>query len=412
MISNLNEIPFDWKKIKFGSFAKNITDRIDIPKNSGLEYYIGLEHLDTDEIRIKRIGFTKDVKATKFLCKKGDIIFGKRNAYLRKVSVTDRDAVVSAHSMVIRPIDGKIYSKFLPCLMQSSLFWKTAYAISEGSMSPTIKWKLLSKQEFWLPTDYEQKRIASILWSIEDTIEKNEKLVQIFNKYRIGLLEELIVNGFGNNSKIVKNEEKIKESKEIVNLSEITKKITKGTTPTTYGYKFVDKGVNFIKVESIDETGDFIISMFDHIEPETHKILKRSILEKDDILFSIAGALGRVAIVPNDILPANTNQAIGIIRLKDQEIIKPEFLKLYLTSNIVKNYVNRRNVKTAQANLNLKMLSNIPIIISDINTQNRIVSLEKEISNYIDLLNQNLINLKKLKVKLTNSFINGDLLVK
>lgn len=197
MISNLPEVPPNWIKVRFDEIAENITDRIDKPKESGLEYYIGLEHLDTDQIRIKRFGSTDDVEATKFLCKKGDIIFGKRNAYLRKVAVTDRDAVVSAHSMVIRSKGNLIVPDFLPCFMQSSVFWKTAHAISEGSMSPTIKWKTLSKQEFWIPSIEEQKKIIDIIWNIQDNIQKAENIISIYEKLNRGLLNELLSKGIG-----------------------------------------------------------------------------------------------------------------------------------------------------------------------------------------------------------------------
>jgi type I restriction enzyme S subunit len=122
MISELSKVPSQWKKVKFEDIIENITDRIDNPQEAGLSNYIGLEHLDTDGIRIKRYGSPNDVQATKFLCKKGDIIFGKRRAYLRKLAVTERDAVVSAHSMVLRPKAGKIYSDFLPWFLHSSQF--------------------------------------------------------------------------------------------------------------------------------------------------------------------------------------------------------------------------------------------------------------------------------------------------
>jgi type I restriction enzyme S subunit len=197
MISNLSKVPPNWIKVRFDEIAENISDRIDKPNESGLEYYIGLEHLDTDQIRIKRFGSTEDVKATKFLCKKGDIIFGKRNAYLRKVAVTDRDAVVSAHSMVIRPIGDLIAPDFLPCFMQSSLFWKTAHAISEGSMSPTIKWKILAKQEFWIPSVEEQKKISEVLWAIEENAEYIENILDVSQYLKKGLLNELLSKGIG-----------------------------------------------------------------------------------------------------------------------------------------------------------------------------------------------------------------------
>jgi len=197
MTRELNKVPAGWQKVNFEDMADLVTDRIDDPKESGLKDYIGLDHIDTDNIRIKRFGSTNDVEATKFLCKKGDIIFGKRNAYLRKVAVSDRAAVVSAHSMVLRSKDSKVISDFLPCFMQSSIFWKTAQAISEGSMSPTIKWKTLASQEFWIPSLPEQKKISEILWSIENNLEKTERLLAVTEIIKNGLLEHLLTKGIG-----------------------------------------------------------------------------------------------------------------------------------------------------------------------------------------------------------------------
>jgi len=102
----------------------------------------------------------------------------------------------------------------------------------------------------------------------------------------------------------------------MVKLGEISERITKGTTPTTNGFKFQEAGINFIKIESIKEDGLFIPEKFAFVSDECHQAFKRSQLKENDILFSIAGALGRIAIVTNEILPANTNQALAVITLK------------------------------------------------------------------------------------------------
>jgi len=222
-----------WIKVKFGEIVQNITDRIDKPSESGLDYYIGLDQLDTDQIRIKRFASTSDVEATKFLCKKGDIIFGKRNAYLRKVAISDRDAVVSAHSMVLRPFGELIDSKFLPCLLQSSTFWKVAHSISEGSMSPTIKWKNLSKQNFTIPSVEEQKRIAELLWAIEDNIEKTEKMIEVNEKLKKGLLNELLTKGIGHKKFKETEIGEIPEEWDLVKIDEITENLDSKRKPIT-----------------------------------------------------------------------------------------------------------------------------------------------------------------------------------
>lgn len=102
----------------------------------------------------------------------------------------------------------------------------------------------------------------------------------------------------------------MKKNWEIKRLEDLSDLITKGTTPTSVGYEFVEEGINFVKVESIASNGEFLIPKFAHITAECNGALKRSQLKENDILFSIAGALGRSSIVREDILPANTNQAL------------------------------------------------------------------------------------------------------
>lgn len=131
---------------------------------------------------------------------------------------------------------------------------------------------------------------------------------------------------------------------EIKSLDSLCEVITKGTTPTSLGHNFVSEGINFIKIESISLNGNFIENKFAYITEEGNNALKRSQLKEGDILFSIAGALGRTAIVTNDILPANTNQALSIIRLKKDVNILKSYLFLTLNSGFTLDIVNFLNI--------------------------------------------------------------------
>lgn len=97
-------------------------------------------------------------------------------------------------------------------------------------------------------------------------------------------------------------------------LGDVVMRITKGTTPTTLKRPFVEAGINFVKAESMTDDGGFIVEKFAFIDRETHDLLGRSQLKAGDVLISIAGTIGRVAIMPEDFLPANTNQAVALIR--------------------------------------------------------------------------------------------------
>ena len=137
-------------------------------------------------------------------------------------------------------------------------------------------------------------------------------------------------------------------------LGDICDVITKGTTPTSLGLKFSDEGINFIKIESISENGNFLEDKFAHISNECHQKLNRSQLKDGDLLFSIAGAIGRTAIVTQDILPANTNQALAIIRLNEKYHKSREIIYMYFNSPLIKIQYSRKKQGVAQLNLSLQ----------------------------------------------------------
>lgn len=170
-------------------------------------------------------------------------------------------------------------------------------------------------------------------------------------------------------------------------MSEIAELITKGTTPTTLGYKFQDEGVKFLKIESFDENGSFIENKVAHISEECHKKLKRSQLRTGDILFSIAGAIGRVAIVSEEMLPANTNQALAIIRIVNEQIYLP-YIKLILASPVVTKQFEKKKQGVAQLNLSLKDINEISIPLPKKERQMELVELFDKISSVI--LKQNM----------------------
>ena len=167
-----------------------------------------------------------------------------------------------------------------------------------------------------------------------------------------------------------------------VRLSEIAELITKGTTPTTWGYNFQEDGVNFLKIECFSEDGTYIKEKTAHISEECYEKLKRSKLRTGDILFSIAGAIGRVAVVTEEMLPANTNQALAIIRVTRDDIYLP-YIKLILTSQIVKAQFERKKQGVAQLNISLKDINELEIPLPEKSKQIECASLLEKISGII-----------------------------
>lgn len=116
------QLPEGWQMVKFGDIAKHISKRVE-PSETDLEIYVGLEHLDSDSLKIKRHGTPSDVEGQKLLVKKGQIIFGKRRAYQRKVAVADWDCICSAHAMVLEANSEKIIPEFCRSLCSLMCLW-------------------------------------------------------------------------------------------------------------------------------------------------------------------------------------------------------------------------------------------------------------------------------------------------
>ena len=180
-----------------------------------------------------------------------------------------------------------------------------------------------------------------------------------------------------------------------VTLIDCTDKITKGTTPTSIGGQFVSEGINFIKVESINEDGQYIPEKFAYIDERSNDLLKRSIIFEDDILISIAGAIGRTAYVNPTILPANTNQALAIIR-PNKNIVYPKFLYYNFRTPSYQGQIKGSIVQAAQANVSLGVLNNTKIYLPSLPTQRKIASI---LSAYDNLIENNLKRIKLLEEK-------------
>lgn len=169
-------------------------------------------------------------------------------------------------------------------------------------------------------------------------------------------------------------------------IEDITEIVTKGTTPTTYGMPFTDSGVNFIKAEALNGDSSLDNSGFTFVSESTHEKLKRSILVEGDILVTIAGAkIGQCGIVRAKHLPANTNQAVGIIRVL-REKANPQYVYYFFKNPQTFQMCQGIGGQAAQPNINLTVLKGIDLPLPDLRTQDAIVEI---LSVYDDLIENN-----------------------
>ncbi|ELY5791795.1 restriction endonuclease subunit S [Cronobacter turicensis] len=333
------QLPEGWQMVKFGDIAKHISKRVE-PSETDLEIYVGLEHLDPDSLKIKRHGVPSDVEGQKLLVKKGQIIFGKRRAYQRKVAVADWDCICSAHAMVLEENLEMAIPGFLPFFMQSDIFMNRAVAISEGSLSPTIKWKTLEKQFFQIPNTEEQ-----------------EKLVKLFNKINcVSALLDSLSLAIPKDDLFLQSINQDENRIEIGLLSDI---VTSGSTPKGGSKNYLDSGIPFIRSQNI-YPNEIVWSDIAFISDEMHREMSRSSLQDGDVLLNITGAsIGRCAVFRGD-KQANVNQHVCIIRCK-KDMVKPEFLCAYLNSKYGQVQINRLQGGLSREALNFSQVRSILI---------------------------------------------------
>jgi len=169
-----------------------------------------------------------------------------------------------------------------------------------------------------------------------------------------------------------------------VRLGDVAALITKGTTPTTVGGRFASHGINFVKSESIADSKYLNSDIFEKIDEETDSKLKRSRLKKDDLLFSIAGAyLAKVAIVRGSDVPANTNQAVGIVRLK-HDIVDKDYAYYFYSQRSITAYINKLSSQSSQPNLNLDLLGRLPFDLKAYVDQQKIAAVLSALDAKID----------------------------
>lgn len=151
-------------KFRFTEIAINSTEKKK-PVEEDKFTYIGLEHLDSGTLTVSRWGSDIAPIGEKLVMKKGDVLFGKRRAYQKKVGIAPFDGIFSAHGMVLRPREEVITKEYFPLFISSDYFLNEAIRISVGSLSPTVNWKDLKDLEFTIPSIEEQKRITPLIWA-------------------------------------------------------------------------------------------------------------------------------------------------------------------------------------------------------------------------------------------------------
>ena len=339
---------YRFDKIAFNSTAKKK------PIEEDKEHYIGLEHLDSDCLSVTRWGSDVAPTGEKLLMKKGDVLFGKRRAYQRKVGIAPFDGIFSAHGMVLRPNEEVIDKDFFPFFISSDQFMERAVRISVGGLSPTINWKDLREQEFEIPSLSEQKELSAQLWAAYRLKESYKKLLaatdEMVKSQFIEMFKNLPVNG-------------------------VIKDLTVGNIASVKKSYSKEDIINYIDISSIDNTTKTIVETSEHLVTKAPSRAQQCV-QKGDILVSTVRPINRnIAVIEED--TSHLVASTGFCILRPQEGYKEYLLSIVLSDTYTEKMCDKANGGLYPAVNNSDVL-NYGIHIPDEDTAKKVSALYQQ----------------------------------
>lgn len=409
----------DYPLHRLGDLVKPVQDRIPDRTNWHFDKYIAGEHIDSGEVRIKKYGLIKgneEVIGSAFHMRfrPSHVLYSTRRAYLRKAGIVDFEGICSNVTLVLQADEEKLLQSLLPFVLQSEDFVQFAVSHSIGSTNPFVKWTDLSKYRMKLPPLNIQEKISQILWAIEDNVEKTENLIQVAEKLKEGLLEELLIKGIGH-KKFKKTElGEVPEEWAVCKLIDLAGKkddIVAGPFGSNLKVEdYVDKGVPIIRLQNI-ERGQFVFKDMKYVSNEKADELKYHSFRKGDIVLAKLGdPIGKTCFVPDKLEKGIVTSDVVRIRL-DVEKVEPSYMVHLLNSSIVLSQLDRGTIGTTRPRVNLKDVRQLVIPLPKIDEQSEISKILSITNNEILASKKNVRSLNFIKKKLANSFLSGELLI-
>lgn len=379
------KIPLHWKWQELGDLrSEELRAVISGPfgSNIGSKYFVekGIPVIRGNNLSLSMVRFVDDgyvfvseEKANELntWARENDIIFTAAGT-IGQVGIIGSKTkfpkyIISNKQIRVRLDSNKILPLFAYYWLASPAMIEFIQQRNTGSTIPLINLSVVKSLPLPVPPLNEQKRIVTILSALDEKIELNRQTNATLETLAQAIFKEWFVDFYfpGSTGEMQDSElGPIPKGWRVGKLGDACERITKGTTPTTFGDSFMGEGVRFLRAECIqdnigvDESKSLFISL------ETHGKLRRSQLAIDDILVTIAGTIGRIGMVSKRILPANINQAIAIIRT-DPNILPTTYAFYYFKQQTTKEELLSGVTQSVQANISLTDLSNFRLIVPD-----------------------------------------------
>ncbi|MEE1938410.1 restriction endonuclease subunit S [Streptomyces sp. TRM 70361] len=390
MILNLDKAT--WKRVSLGQVAAASKEKTD-PTSGEVERYVAGEHMDTDNLRIRRWGNVSQADLGPAFHRRfrpGQVLYGSRRTYLRKVAVADFEGVCANTTFVVETKDENVLlQEFLPFIMSSEPFHAFAISESKGSVNPYVNWSDIARYEFDLPPFDEQQRLADLLWSVErhrlTVVESKASAAAAADAYFSEMLSRHAV--------------------ELVPAPNLIDEMTVGIVVKPAQYYTDDHVTGVPALRGLNVLpGGFDLTDLVYFRPESAADLQKSTLREGDIVVIRTGRPGDAAVVPAEVAGYN---CIDLIIVRPGQRVDSKFVELFLNSSYGRAQIARRSAGTAQQHFNVGALKKVQIPDLPLDEQRVIVRATAEIQSVSDRFADELDSLRVMRGAMLNNVFGG-----
>lgn len=322
---------------------------------------VGLEHLTPSNVTLSSWSEDTENTFTKEFSK-GDVLFGRRRAYLKKAAVAPFDGICSGDITVIRAIEDKVDPDLLPFIIQNDFLFDFAVGKSAGSLSPRVKWTHLKEFAVELPSMPDQSKLAETLWSINETKNAYEDLI---NK-----TDELVKSQFIEEIGTAEYNPHKYDVKKIGSLCRVMNGFA------FQSKKYVNSGIKVIRITNVQK-GRIVDNDPQYYPEETYETIKDYMLKEGDLLMSLTGNCGRVGLLPRVMCPAALNQRVACLRI-NESIVNKMFVFATLNMDGFENDVMSAASGSAQKNMSTEWLKKYKILVPPMEVQEQFAEFLKQ----------------------------------
>lgn len=334
-----------WRWVRFGDVVRKVTDRID-PDKAGIRRFVAGEHMETDDLRIRRWGIISDDylgPAFHMRFRPGHVLYGSRRTYLRKVALADFEGVCANTTFVVEPSTDRIRPEFLLLAMTTDDFHRYSIEQSRGSVNPYINFRDLADYEFRLPPLDNQQVIVKIVERFEFYGDACLKALDAVRTLETSLLLEVRASG------------------SLVQLGELTSQGGIQIGPfgsQLHAHEYVEEGVPVVMPSDLTVHG-LALDGIRHVSSETAQRLAKHRVQEGDILLPRRGDLNKRALVTER--EEGWLCGTGSVRVRLDEPEHAPLVERLLAGSNTTRWIESNAVGTTMPNLNLDIVSRIPL---------------------------------------------------